>query len=234
MPECFVFRRRILFHPNTAQLLFSGLSELSGCFCSYASLWEHQFPRRGYGIPGFRIKHMAYIEKQADRHWGFAYLRPRTEKKVAKVLAGRDVPVFLPLVNKARLHHGSKVVTQVPMIPGYIFLAAGDQERNELKRSEKNFVHIELIRTRAEEEQLIRELNALRQFEILAQTQEVHVNPGIQRGDKVVVTQGPLKGLETEVIRRDDARNSIIVNVTILEKTVEYPVSADELKRITS
>ena len=120
------------------------------------------------------------------------------------------------------------------MIPGYIFLAAGDQERNKLKRSEKNFVHIELLRTPIDEETLIRELNALHQFEILAQTQDVYVNPGIRRGDKVVVTQGPLKGLETEVIRRDDARNAIIVNVTILEKTVEYPVSADELKRITS
>ena len=177
---------------------------------------------------------MAFIEKQADRYWGFAYLRPRTEKKVADILAGWDVPVFLPLVNKARLHHGSKVVTPLPMIPGYIFLAAGDQERNELKRSEKNFVHIELLRTPIDEETLIRELNALHQFEILAQTQEVYVNPGIRRGDKVVVTQGPLKGLETEVIRRDDARNAIIVNVSILEKTVEYPVSADELKRITS
>ena len=196
--------------------------------------WNTNIPATGLRHPRIPVFYMAFIEKQTDRYWGFAYLRPRTEKKVADVLAGRDIPVYLPLVNKARLHHGSKVVTPLPMIPGYIFLAAGDLERNELKRSEKNFVHIELLRTPAEEEQLVRELNALHQFEILAQTQEVYVNPGIQRGDKVIVTQGPLKGLETEVIRRDDARNAIIVNVTILEKTVEYPVSAYELKKITS
>ena len=177
---------------------------------------------------------MTSVEKQLGRYWGFAYLRPRTEKKVADVLTGRDIPVYLPLVNKARLHHGTRVVTAFPMFPGYIFLAASDQERTELKKSEKEFVHIELLRAQSEEDQLIVELNSLRQLEILAQSQEVYVNPGIQRGDKVVVTQGPLKGLETEVIRRDDARNAIIVNVTILEKTVEYPVSADELKRITS
>ena len=177
---------------------------------------------------------VSFIEKSANRFWGFAYLRPRTEKKVAEKLAGLNVPVYLPLVNKARLHHGTKIVTQFPMIPGYIFLAAGDMERTELKKNEKELVHIELLRVPSEEETLIRELNALRQFEVLAQSEEVNVNPGIQRGDKVVVTQGPLKGLETEVIRRDDARNAIIINVTILEKTVEYPVSADELKRITS
>lgn len=174
------------------------------------------------------------IEKYSDRFWGFAYLRPRTEKKVAEILAGRDIPVYLPLISKARLHHGTKIVTQFPMIPGYIFLAAGDRERNELKRTEKNFVQIELLRDAPEEEILIRELNALRQFEILAQTGEVLINPGIQRGDKVLILQGPLKGLETEVVRRDDTHNSIIINITILEKTVEYPISADELKKLTN
>ncbi len=177
---------------------------------------------------------MAYIEKTADRYWGFAYLRPRTEKKVAEKLAGLNFPVYLPLVNKARLHHGTKIVTSFPMIPGYIFLAAGDLERTELKKHEKEFVQIELLREKSEEATLIRELNALRQFEILAQTEEVHVNPGIQHGDKVVITQGALKGLETEVIRREDQKNAIVINITILEKTVEYLVPADMLKKLTA
>ena len=155
-------------------------------------------------------------------------------KKVAEKLAGMDVPVYLPLVNKARLHHGTKVVTSFPMIPSYIFLAAGDLERTELKKHEKEFVQIELLREKSEEETLIRELNALRQFEILAQTEEVLINPGIQHGDKVIVTQGPLKGLETEVIRREDQKNAIVINITILEKTVEYLVSADILKKLTT
>ena len=177
---------------------------------------------------------VAFIEKLPDRYWGFAYLRPRTEKKVADKLAGLHIPVYLPLVNKARLHHGTKVITALPMIPGYIFLAAGDLERTELKKNVKEFVQIELLRTTAEEALLIRELNALHQFEILAQSEEVLVNPGIQRGDKVLVTMGPLKGLETEVVRRDDARNASIINITILEKTIEYLVSADILKQITT
>ena len=228
-----MLRHRFFFHTNTTQRLYSGLSEFGVCFLCLVV---------GSLIPATRLRHprisaqrtMTLIEKQPGRYWGFAYLRPRTEKKVADVLAGHEVPVYLPLVNKARLHHGSRVVTALPMFPGYIFLAASDQERTELKKSEKEFVHIELLRTQSEEEQLIRELNALRQLEILAKSQEVLVNPGIQRGDKVVVTHGPLKGLETEVIRRDDTHNAIIVTVTILEKTVEYPVSADELKKLTA
>ncbi len=177
---------------------------------------------------------MPFIEMTPDRCWGFAYLKPRTEKKVAEHLVGLGIPSYLPLINKARLHHGTKIVTPIPMFPGYLFLAASDQERSELKRSEKSFVHIELLRNNVEQEQLVRELNSLRLLEIESHGREVLVNPGIQRGDKVVVTQGAMKGLQAEVIRRDDNRNAIIINVTILERTVEYPVSADELKKLTS
>ena len=52
-------------------------------------------------------------------------MRPRTKKKVAEKLAGLNYPVYLPLVNKARLHNGTKIVTSFPMIPGYRIIITG-------------------------------------------------------------------------------------------------------------
>ncbi|MEI3038657.1 MAG: hypothetical protein V8T90_06235 [Victivallales bacterium] len=46
------------------------------------------------------------------------------------------------------------------------------------------------------------------------------------------IASGPLKGLETDVIRRDDGNDSIIVNISILEQHVEYSVSMGELKKM--
>ena len=46
------------------------------------------------------------------------------------------------------------------------------------------------------------------------------------------IASGPLKGLETDVIRRDDGHDSIIVNISILEQHVEYSVSMGELKKM--
>ena len=109
------------------------------------------------------------------------------------------------------------------------------------KKHEKEFIQIELPRDKFEEETLIRKSNTLRQFEIIAQSEEAHVNPGIQHGDRIIVTQGPLKGLETEDIRCEDQKNAIVTNITIivtnitiLEKTIEYLVSADMLKKFTA
>lgn len=205
---------------------------------SFASLLA-EFPRRCYGMEKYciftgKVFLVQFIRKIADRNWGFGYLRPRTEKKVALSLAGKEISHYLPLVPRARLHHGTKIITQVPLIAGYIFLSLNEDERNELKRMDDNFVQIELQRVELMENVLIEELNALHQIELLAQTEKVLVNPGIQKGDKVVITQGHLKNLETEVIRRDDETDSIIINLTILNKNIEYPVSAERLKKITS
>ena len=177
---------------------------------------------------------MEYIRKLAGKYWGYAHLRPRSEKLVARNFAANGIAFYLPLVPQARLHHGSKVVTHIPMIPGYIFLAADDLERCDLKRSEKHIVQIELLREPHGEEVFISELNALRRFELLGQSEKVLINPGIQSGDKVLITGGPLKGLETIVVRREDDTDSIVVNLTILNRSIEYPVSAGELKKITN
>lgn len=176
---------------------------------------------------------MEYIKKQVGKFWGYAYLRPRSEKAVAEFLAANGVTFYLPLVPRARLHHGTKVVTDVPMISGYVFLAVGDFERSELKRAERHIIQIELLREPSNEDAFIFELNILRTFELLGQKERVLINPGIRSGDRVIITRGPLKGLETFVVRREDGTDSIVVNLNILNRSIEYPVSADILKKIS-
>lgn len=174
-----------------------------------------------------------YINKVPQKYWGFAYLRPRSEKKTALSLNGKGIMCYLPLMAVGRMHHGTKVISQKPMLPGYIFLAVNDEERTELKKTDNNIIHIELLRSAAAENKLIEELNALRRFELLAQKEKVLINPGIQKGDRVLITEGPLKGLTTEVIRRNDECDSIVVNISILNRNIEYPVSAETLQKIT-
>ena len=76
------------------------------------------------------------IRKYPERYWGYAYVRPRTEKKVLETFEGRGLPCYLPLVPKARIHHSTKVISYLPMLPGYVFLSADDDERRELKTGE--------------------------------------------------------------------------------------------------
>ena len=68
---------------------------------------------------------------------------------------------------------------------------------------------------------------------MLAKTEPILINPGIRHGDKVLITSGSLAGLVTEVVRRDDAHDAIIVNVTLLGQHIEYRLPAEKLKKLT-
>lgn len=171
--------------------------------------------------------------REPGRYWGYAYVKPRAEKKVVESLGSRGLPVYLPLVPRARMHHSTKVISHVPMIPGYVFLSASDEERRELKMGERHIVLIELLRDRLKEESFIEELKTLRSCEELAKSEPVLINPEIVAGDQVEVISGPLAGLCTRVVRRADDVDTIIINLPILNVHVEYPVSPETLKKIT-
>lgn len=159
-------------------------------------------------------------------------MKPKTEKKVWETLKGRGVVCYLPLVPKARMHHYTKIVTQVPMLASYVFLCVDDEERREIKKDIKEIVQIELLRENGTEEQFIRDLNVLKRCEELAKDRPVLVKPEIVAGDDVLVISGPLKGQQVKVLRRDDHTESIIINLTLLNTHIEYPISAEDLKKI--
>ena len=173
------------------------------------------------------------FRKIPERHWGYGHVRPRTEKKVKEKLDSFGIVSYLPLRPKARMHHSSKVISYLPMLPGYIFVCLSDAERHDLKIGEKNFVRIELIREEMKEALFLEELKVLRCCEELAKSEPVLINPDIVAGDEVEVHSGPLAGLKTYVIRRADETDSIIINLTLLNIHAEFPVSAETLKKIT-
>lgn len=174
------------------------------------------------------------IRKYADRYWGIAYVCPRCEKKIAQELCGKGVICYLPTIPHAYMMHKTKVVTKVPMFPGYLFLCLGREEATDLRYEEKKIRYIDLQFKEERERILLEELSALQKCELLAAESPVFVNPGILAGDKVMITEGCLKGLETIVVRRDDDKNIIIVNITMLDQRIEYPVSVGDLMKITN
>ncbi len=173
------------------------------------------------------------ITKQDNCYWGFAYVRYRAEKKIAERLQASGITCYLPTVPHAYMMHSTKIITQIPMFPCYMFLQMDRESATDLRYNEKQISRIELQFNEQKEDLLIRELRALQQCELMAQSNPVYINPGIRTGDKVVVTQGALKGLVTDVVRRDDENDLIIINVTMLDQHLEFPVSAGELKKIT-
>lgn len=174
------------------------------------------------------------IKKYEDKTWGFIYVAPRCEKKVAEKIKGSRHICYLPTVPHAYMMHYTKVVTQIPMFPSYLFVCLGREDATDLRYANKQILKTQLLFDKEREDVFIRELQALQKVEELAKNKPILINPGIQKGDKILITKGELKGLETDVIHRDDNNNSIIINITILDKNIEYSVPAGDLKKLTS
>ena len=163
-------------------------------------------------------------------------LRPRqaeNRKRVRDRLDGKGGVCYLPPAPKARLHQSAKIVIQFPLFPSYPFLRVNEEERGNLKQSENQLVQIELLRDAEREECFIGELAILKRCEALARERPVRVKPEIASGDDNMIVEGSLKGLKAKVLRRDDERNAVVINLSILNTSIEYSFSMEELTKIT-
>ncbi len=170
-----------------------------------------------------------FISKIDGVSWGFAYVKSRTERKLADRLTSLGVTCYLPLLNKLRIHHRGKVLSTLPMFPGYLFVSSDSSQIIEVRR-QREIVTLNIMEGAAEEA-FIHELNTVRKCEILSNRRKVVVNPGLVPGKTALIRHGALQGTEVVVVRRLN-EVSLIVNLHILGRSCDCRIAADELKEL--
>lgn len=162
------------------------------------------------------------LRPYGERRWSVLHTRARHEKKVVAACQRLAVPVYLPL-RISRTFSGGKVNTfQVPMFAGYVFAALRPGEMTELKRTNSVAQRIET----GDEEGLIRDLRGVHTVE-LAQL-ELELSPTFRRGQRVLVTEGPLAGVRGVVVRYKN-RSRLQVAVEAIHQAILVEVSESAL-----
>ena len=162
------------------------------------------------------------LRPHEGRGWCVLHTRARHEKKVDAACRQLEVPAWLPL-RISRTVSGGKVNTfHVPMFSGYVFAALGPGELSVLKRTNSVAQRIE---TR-DEAGLLRDLLGVRVVERAGL--EVELSPTFRRGQKVLVTGGPLAGV-TGVVVRQKNRRRLQVSVEAIMQAVLVDVVAEDL-----
>lgn len=168
-----------------------------------------------------------FITPIPGRSWGFAYVKSRTEKKFRTKLSAMGISCYLPLLHKMRVHHREKILSEIPMFSGYVFLCPDPVVITEIRR-QTEVVGLNVLEGTVETE-FIRELNLVRKLELLASTRKVVINPGLYPGQTVRVTSGPFRDTEVIVLRRVN-EIYMIVNLRLLGRSCECKIAANELK----
>jgi transcription termination/antitermination protein NusG len=168
------------------------------------------------------------IDMTDEKNWFVFYTKSRHEKKVHDLLTRRGYDVFLPLQKIMRQWSDRKKKVEVPLFNSYIFVSVFvHQIQDVLKepgvvRSIRDNGRPAILHTN--EYQII---NRFLETGLLLETMTTH----LVKGDKVVVMDGPLKGIEGSVLRHASG-NKFGVLLEALNQTILADLDPGLLKKI--
>jgi transcription antitermination factor NusG len=158
-------------------------------------------------------------EVDGEERWWVLHTRPRAEKALARQCLQHDLPFYLPLYHKRWRSKGRMQSSYLPLFPGYLFLYGDGDTR--LGALETNLVAQVLAVT---DQQQIHE-DLARVNRLIATDSELTPEGRWEPGSPVVVTQGPLAGMEGKVIRRGKNR-VFLIEVRFLHQGVSVELES--------
>jgi transcription antitermination factor NusG len=167
----------------------------------------------------------ALFELDAEVYpWGVAHVRSRQEKLLARFLAERGVPFYLPQVEHRRRRAGRNLVSHLPLFPGYLFFRGDDAARELVWRSNVAAAVLDV----PDQARLGEELSQLRALQLAGAS--LRVIEDLEAGDPVRVRDGVFAGY-TGVVERAKSNDRLIVRISLLNKGVVVEFEREMLGR---
>jgi transcription antitermination factor NusG len=156
--------------------------------------------------------------------WRVVHVRSRQEKMLARHLLQNGVPFYLPQIEKTTIRSGRRLVSHVPLFPGYLFFRGGAAARQTALRSNvvANVIEVE------DQELLGGELRQIRKLQ-LAGASLIPVETFVP-GDSVRIIEGVFAGYQGSVVRTRRG-DRLLVSVSLLRKAIAVEFPRGALKR---
>ena len=159
--------------------------------------------------------------------WFVAHTRSRQEKVLARQLESLQVPFYLPSAEHSRRREGRRLVSYLPLFPGYVFVRGDASERALVARSH---VVVRLLEP-PDPGELKEELWQLRRLQLSGA--ELLPGPTLAVGDPVRITEGPFLGYRGVVVRIQ-GRLRFVVSISMLRQTVVVELDRESLSAADS
>ena len=163
-------------------------------------------------------------------NWYAIHTRSHFEQKVFDGMSGKSVEVFLPKIQVMSRRKDRRKKIMIPLLPGYVFV------RFEMEPE----VYWEIIKTvgvvrmigfmgkpvSAKDE----EINALMILNGTDRT--VHNQSFMKAGDRVMIMEGPLKGLVGFYLRHKGQSEKVVVSVELLQRSLAVEIEDWALEKL--
>ena len=156
--------------------------------------------------------------------WYVLYTKPRNEKKTAKLLEEKGIEVYCPVREVMKQWSDRKKKVVEPVFPSYIFVRLEDYSQEQasvlMTPGAVRFLFWLKKPGVVRDEEII----AIRQF--LDDYREAEITVNFSEGDNVVVTAGPLKEQEGQLLKIRGNKATLQVRSLGWNITAELPVQA--------
>lgn len=150
-----------------------------------------------------------------SRSWYALYTKPRSEFKAEEQINSKDISVYLPSIIKVRQWSDRKKKVKVPLLQGYIFIFATEQERLIAVESE---AVVKCIFSSGKPAKIPDwQIDNLKQ--LLENDSDFLVAKGLLPGTKVKIVDGPFNGV-TGVLQSHQGRNNLVVAIDLLNRSI--------------
>jgi transcription antitermination factor NusG len=149
---------------------------------------------------------------------------------VADRLAMQDTEVFLPKVERERKWKDRKKRVAFPLFPGYIFIHTTKEAENLLRVLKVKGV-VRLICTLPGIPDPIPDEQIQSLIKIVENQEELDPYPYLNQGERVIIKNGPLSGVEGILVEKVD-RHILVLSVDVLRQGVALTIDAADVEKI--
>ena len=158
--------------------------------------------------------------------WWVAYTKPRFEKVFVWDMLSHGIGYFFPMREKIIFSGGRKRRVMMPLFTSYVFFCGTEKDRYMALKTNRLCHTIEVI----DQDNLIEELVSIEKA--LLSKAVLDNYPRLPVGTHCRIISGPMMGIEGVVIKRDNAKARMILEVTILGQGALIEIDADLLESI--
>ena len=162
--------------------------------------------------------------------WYAIHTRSHFEQKVFDGLSGKSIEAFLPKIQVMSRRKDRRKKILVPLLPGYVFVKTDLQATEHLQILKTPGI-VRLIGFKGKpvpaNEAEISSLMVLDGTDKTVQNREY-----IRKGDRVMIMDGPLKGLVGFFVHHTGKKNKVVVSVDLLQRSLEVEIEDWALEKL--
>jgi len=165
-------------------------------------------------------------EQSEDRSiplWYAIYTRSHCEQLVGDQLTAKGFHIFLPKINVWSHRAGQRRLISVPMFPGYLFLQHAIDKISYIEVCKARGL-VRILGQRWDQLSVVPDAEIEAIHTTLQASIPVMSHPYLREGQRVRITQGPLRGVEGILIQSKPAKGLLILSVDLLQRSIAVEI----------